>query len=214
MIKNLYLIRHGETLFNQRNIIQGVINAPLVLDGVAQAIHTRKAYFESRNIHYDHVYCSPEGRCIQTTQLLTTLPYTTVIDLHEMCFGKLEGCPGFLAAPVSEFATYYANYGGETLAQVQERMNRALLEIMNKEESENVLVVAHSCANHAFMDYWAPDGKIPGPEALNYVAVLHFQFDTDTQTFALLDIFNDVYAGEDLEEAKATHQALILDPKY
>lgn len=211
MLKNLYLVRHGETLFNQRNIIQGVINAPLVLDGVAQAIHTRKAYFEARSIQYDHVFCSPEGRCIQTTRLLTTKPYVMVEDLHEMCFGKLEGCPGFLAAPTpSEFATYYAQFGGETTAQVQERMNRALLKIMNDPKNKNVLAVAHSCANQAFMDYWQPDAKTTDPTALNYVSVLHFQFDCETQSFALVDVFNDVYAGEDLNEAKAAHEALIV----
>lgn len=211
MPKNLYLVRHGETLFNQRNIIQGVVNAPLVLDGVAQAIHTRKAYFEARNIQYDHVFCSPEGRCIQTTRLLTTKPYVMVDDLHEMCFGRLEGCPGFLGAPTpSAFATYYAQFGGETTAQVQERMNRALLEIMNAPENEIVLVVAHSCANQAFMDYWQPDAKTTDPNALNYVSVLHFQFDPKDQTFSLVDTFNEEYAGEDLDEARAAHEALIV----
>lgn len=212
MEKNLYLVRHGETLFNSRNLIQGVVNAPLVLEGVAQALHTRKNYFENKQIPYDHVYCSPEGRCIQTTQLLTEKPYVEKVDLHEMCFGKLEGCPAYLCPKPSEFATYYKTIGGESTAEVQKRMNKVLFEIMNDPENQNVLAVAHGCANQAFCDYWKPYWKIPGDNiaVLNNCSVLHFTFDPGTQVFTLVEAFNEDFHTEDLEAARATGQALIV----
>ncbi len=210
MKKNLYLVRHGETLFNQRDLIQGVCNAPLVLEGVAQCLHTRSAYFEKNHIQYDHVFCSPEGRTIQTTQLITNMPYVTKIDLHEMCFGKLEGCPDYLAGPADQFDTYYGTIGGETTAQVQQRMNHVLFEIMNDPENTNVLVVAHGCANLAFQRYWSKDSEIKSMPVLNNASVLHFVFDTEEQTFDLIEEFNEDYETDDFTKARTMHQAIIV----
>lgn len=41
MMKTLYLVRHGETLFNIQNKIQGWCDSPLTENGVAQAKKTR-----------------------------------------------------------------------------------------------------------------------------------------------------------------------------
>ncbi len=209
-MKNLYLVRHGESLFNQRCLIQGVCNSPLILEGVAQAMHTRKSYLEEKGIVYDHVYSSPEGRCIQTTQLLTSMPYETKVDLHEMCFGKLECAPDYLAGPADEFATYYGKIGGETTAQVQTRMNRVLLEIMNEPTCQNVLVISHGCSNEAFLDYWKPTSEVRNVTTLHNCSVLHFIFDEEKQTFDLVDDFNEDYETTDLAAAREMHQALIV----
>lgn len=210
MIKNLYLVRHGETLFNRRNLIQGVVNAPLVLEGVAQALHTKKHYFEENGIEYDHVYNSPEGRCIQTTELLTSIPHQAVVDLHEMCFGKFEGEPTHMGCPPDEFAEFYGTVGGETTAEVQTRMNRALFKIMDDNQNQNVLAVAHGCANEAFAEYWKPYDKVQQKHVLQNCSVLHFEYDTEQKIFSLVDVFNEDYQTEDLQAALATHQALII----
>ncbi len=210
-MKNLYLVRHGETLFNRRCLIQGVCNSPLLLEGVAQALHTRKVYLEGKNIQYDHVYSSPEGRCIQTTELLTSMPYETRVDLHEMCFGKLECAPDYLAGPASEFSTYYGKIGGETTEQVQKRMNKVLFEIMNDPDCHNALVIAHGCANEAFLDYWKPNSEDRSVKTLNNCSVLHFLFDDEKQAFDLIEDFNEDFQTEDLEAARAMNQALIVD---
>lgn len=210
MNKNLYLVRHGETLFNKRNIIQGVVNAPLVLEGCAQALHTRKEYFEKKQIDYDHVYCSPEGRCIQTTMLLTDKPYTEVVDLHEMCFGKLEGCAGYLLPPQDEFADYFVKIGGESIAEVQTRMNKALFNIMDDQNNQNVLAVAHGCANQAFAEYWQDYSKLDSDITLDNCSVLHFEYDPEQKVFHLIEVFNEDYHTEDLQAALACGQALVV----
>lgn len=209
-MKNLYLVRHGETLFNQRNIVQGVVNAPLVLEGVAQALHTKTHYFEKNGIHYDHVYSSPEGRCIQTTELLTDMPYETRRNLYEMCFGQLEGCPAYLCPPASEFDTYYGTIGGETVAQVQTRYNKVLFEIMDDPQNQDVLVVAHGAANLAFADFWKKDWQVREVDVLNNCSVLHFLYDEEKKEFILHEVFNEDFHTDDLQEAMSMHQALIV----
>lgn len=211
-MKNLYLMRHGETLFNRRRIIQGVVNSPLMVEGVAQALHTKSAYFEKNKIEFDHAFCSPEGRAIQTLELITDMPYKTVVGLHEMCFGRLEGCPVYVGCPGSEFNTYYGTIGGETTKQVQERMNKALLEIMNDPENQNVLAVGHGCSNQAFYEYWKPYDKVKGSDLLWNCSVLHYEFDEKEQKFHLVDIFDENYHTEDLDAAKATGMGFSFEP--
>ncbi len=209
-MKNMYLVRHGETLFNQRDIVQGVVNSPLVLEGVAQALHTRKEYFEKKQIQYDHVFTSPEGRCIQTTQLLTDQPYTAVRNLYEMCFGKLEGAPVYLCPPADQFDTYYGTIGGETTAQVQTRYNKALFKIMDDPANQNVLVVAHGSANYAFATFWKKDWQVQKLDTLNNCSVLHFLYDPQAKKFILKEVFNEDFHTDRLQEAIAMHQALIV----
>ncbi|EAE2865827.1 histidine phosphatase family protein, partial [Listeria monocytogenes] len=52
MKKTLYLIRHGQTLFNQRKKIQGFCDAPLTELGIKQA-KIAGSYFKENNITFD-----------------------------------------------------------------------------------------------------------------------------------------------------------------
>lgn len=209
-MKNLYLMRHGETLFNQRNLCQGVVNSPLMVEGVAQALHTKKAYFDKNGIEYQTVYCSPEGRAIQTTEVVTDKPFTTVKNLHEMNFGKLEGCPIYLTPPADEFATYFATIGGESTAEVADRMNRALTKIMEDPDNQDVLVVAHGEANECFYQLWQQNNQVEEENVLYNCSVLHYQFDPEAKSFTLVDIFNENYETDDLAAAKALNMGMSI----
>ena len=52
---DLYLVRHGQTELNVRNILQGWHDSPLTARGLEQALATRAA-FEARGVTFDHVY--------------------------------------------------------------------------------------------------------------------------------------------------------------
>lgn len=49
MKKTLYMMRHGQTLFNVRHKVQGACDSPLTDLGIAQARIARR-YFDERNI--------------------------------------------------------------------------------------------------------------------------------------------------------------------
>ena len=59
MKKTLYLMRHGQTLFNLQHKIQGWCDAPLTPLGIKQA-QMAKEYFT--NITLDHAYASTSER--------------------------------------------------------------------------------------------------------------------------------------------------------
>ena len=91
MIKHLYLIRHGETLFNQRKKIQGWCDSPLTKKGIEQA---QAAALLIKDINFDHFYSSTSERCCDTLEILTNnqVPYVRLKQLKERNFGYLEAC--------------------------------------------------------------------------------------------------------------------------
>lgn len=88
----IYWIRHGETDWNARRIIQGrKINAPLNENGKRQALFFAQYY---QNVHFHHMYTSPLLRCIQTVMPLVeqkNLPFTILPELIEFDWGLAEG---------------------------------------------------------------------------------------------------------------------------
>ena len=54
-MKDLYLMRHGETLFNQRRKIQGWCDSPLTEAGINQAKQAKNILSK---IKFDHFYSS------------------------------------------------------------------------------------------------------------------------------------------------------------
>ena len=65
MVKHLYLMRHGETLFNVRRKIQGWCDSPLTENGVKQAKAVREIL---KDIPFDHYYSSTAERCCDTLE--------------------------------------------------------------------------------------------------------------------------------------------------
>ena len=57
MVKTLYLMRHGQTVFNLKGKIQGASDSPLTALGVQQA-NAAQQYFKTKNIHFDYLYSS------------------------------------------------------------------------------------------------------------------------------------------------------------
>ena len=89
----LFLIRHGETDFNRKNIVQGKgVNSELNETGKEQA---RKFFETYRHIPFKALYASTLIRSYQTLQPFTQIGYG--IEQHpgldEISWGDLEGKP-------------------------------------------------------------------------------------------------------------------------
>lgn len=70
----LYLMRHGETLFNTQKRVQGWCDSPLTENGIWQA-EQAKQYFVKKGISFDAVYSSTQGELLIRPRLwrLSTL---------------------------------------------------------------------------------------------------------------------------------------------
>lgn len=148
-MKTLYMMRHGETLFNKRRKIQGWCDSSLIELGIRQAKGAKK-YFQDQGITFDHVYSSPSERCVDTLNIITDMPYKTYKGLKEMNFGTFEEESEDLNPPTEMYETFFTTYGGESRDDVKKRIYKTCLDIMN-EENETVLIVSHGGACSHFL---------------------------------------------------------------
>ena len=176
----LYLVRHGQTEFNVRNILQGWHDSPLTARGREQALATRTA-FEVRGVTFDHVYSSPLGRARHTAELIAGegRSIELVDDLREWHLGSLEGTSN-REMPPQPLGDYPVAFGGESEAQLRSRMVAALSRIMDRPQHNCVLVVSHGSACQEFLEYVTGGGEMP-----DNGAVLHFGYRDGA--FSLLD---------------------------
>ena len=66
----VYFIRHGETDFNKRCLIQGMSDIPLNDKGIQQA-GIAAEWFEKQNITFDRVFASPLVRARKTAAIVS-----------------------------------------------------------------------------------------------------------------------------------------------
>jgi probable phosphoglycerate mutase len=92
----LYIVRHGETVFNTRYLVQGVIDTPLTDDGVAGAV---AAGLNLADTVFVAAYCGDLDRQRCTLRLIfeqnhASTPTPVILDsLREWDFGGFEGHP-------------------------------------------------------------------------------------------------------------------------
>lgn len=183
-MKDLYLMRHGQTFFNQEGLVQGVYDSPLTDLGIEQAKQAR-AFFEKNGIEFGGIYSSTQERASDTLEIVTgRTDYTRLKGVKEWNFGLFEAQPErlqpkFRAGAVS-FEDLYVPYGGEDVAQVGERMLTSLTEVMKKTPAvENpTLVVSHGGAMWAFYLKIAAQALDPKVRFGNCV-ICHYHYEND-----------------------------------
>lgn len=154
MEKILYLMRHGQTLFNVEHKIQGWCDSPLTPLGIAQAKVARQ-YFDEHHIIFDHCYASTSERACDTLEIVThhKYPYTRLKGLKEWNFGKFEGMDEFLNPP-RPYDDFFVKYGGENQEQLQQRLVSTLTKTMEQDDHYSVLAVSHGAACANFIRYF------------------------------------------------------------
>ncbi len=184
MKKDLYLMRHGQTLFNIRNKIQGWCDSPLTPLGISQA---KQAGEKLKHIPFDHYYCSTAERSSDTLELIIapSQPYTRLKGLKERYFGTFEGESEDLNPHFENFDydDLFPHYGGETKQQVQNRLYQTLKQIMDQEDTKTVLAVSHCGTCYAFLSLLGDPQVLLDGKKINNCAILHFTYDNQTFQF-------------------------------
>lgn len=198
MPQELYLVRHGQTMFNEKRVIQGWCDAPLTDLGREQAARIGR-YFALRGITFDAAFTSTLTRTQQTIECIVDMPYERIEGLREWGFGAFEGERVSLM-PAFPWGDFFVPYGGEAQLDVRERVCTAMEEIMGRVQGERVLAISHGSACREFLTRWAPDrgydhGHVPGN-----CSIMRFVYEDGA--FALQDVLEqaDIAAalGEEL----------------
>lgn len=149
-----YFVRHGETEYNRRRIIQGrKINSTLNGTGRVQAQCLAERLAE---VSFDAIYTSTLDRAEQTAAILADehpgVPVHRLKELEEMSWGVFEGEPTTddVLASFDEVKARWRNGdvehavdGGESALDVQRRALQAMDRMMADYAGGTVLVVTH-----------------------------------------------------------------------
>ncbi len=146
---NLYIMRHGETVWNSEKRYQGQLDSPLTPTGIQR---TKIQKERISGLHFSAVYCSPLGRTRQTLEILSPRSDKTVFDdgLKEVSLGLLQGkTHKDLNAEETEAQNRFWNSpgefifeGAESMDDLEKRVRQFLKSI--KDETGPVLLVTHT----------------------------------------------------------------------
>lgn len=171
-----YLVRHGQTVWNSRNLMQGRQDSPLTETGCAQAAGAAAAL---RGVEFAAAYVSPAGRARQTMRIILAAlatrrqPEPVVCeDLAEIALGSWEGAE-YNSTVSDEDALQRDNFwqrphlfdraatGGEDFAQVCGRALAVLERIAcghaagdSGAGAVNVLVVSHTVVIRSVLNHF------------------------------------------------------------
>lgn len=149
------MVRHGQTDYNLRNIVQGSgVDSDLNDRGREQAAAFYKAY---KHIPFDKVYTSALRRTRQSVQAFIDdgLPVESLAGLNEISWGTKEG---YRITPDEDAYYHYMLKqwqagdtslrieGGESPDDVVKRMQPAIDHILSRTAEKNVLVCMHGRA--------------------------------------------------------------------
>lgn len=144
MSKTIYLVRHGQTLFNLRQKTQGRVDSPLTDLGIKQAQATRD-YFKDNQITFDHAFCSTQERASDTLEIVTDhqIEYERLKDLREKSYGIYEGQDEY-TLPWNRGLKREADPSVEPDEEVVARMEKAMDYILSQvANGESAVVVGH-----------------------------------------------------------------------
>lgn len=147
----LFLVRHGETIWNAAGRYQGHADVPLSEVGRAQAAAlARRLAGESLDV----IYTSDLSRAHDTAKVIAAqhnLPVHRDPRLREMSFGEWEGLTfAQMEARFPDQVTWWnadrlnrAPPGGETLGDGAAHVQAVLDDVLRRHQDQTVVLVAH-----------------------------------------------------------------------
>jgi broad specificity phosphatase PhoE len=199
--KSIYLIRHGETDFNRRGVVQGSgVDSLLNEWGEAQAAAFFSAY---QHVPFDKIYTSDLKRTQQTVRgfIKLGIPHESYAGLNEISWGVREG-----REPNTGDNNYYrelvmawrdgrvelAAEEGESPIQVRDRQIPVIDIILSRPHERNILIAMHGRAMRVLLTtlFKQPLIKMDDYEHSN-LCLYKINYSYDTQKFDL-EVSNDI----------------------
>lgn len=151
-LTTFYLVRHGETLWNKEQRLQGWLDSPLSENGI---LHAEKLRDHLKNFSFTAAYSSSSGRAKETLHILLgdrQLPIYYEDNLREIFLGDWQGktVENIMTTHCLDYELY-TDYPGqfvathtESFGTVTERAMFTLKKIAEKYPENNVLIVSHA----------------------------------------------------------------------
>lgn len=183
-MKRLYLLRHGQTEFNVKKLVQGRCDSPLTDLGRKQA-GMAAAWLKAHGVVPDKVVSSPLGRAMDTASLVATelLGPDAAVEpcegIIERSYGTFEEGPhDALPTDVWDPGEDLVSFGGEGSQALQARMVNTLTNLISAEDTKTLLAVSHGSASRQFIKAAAPE-DFELPTTLPNCAIMIFTFDEE-----------------------------------
>ena len=187
----LYVVRHGETVWNKLHKVQGAADIPLAENGILLAEKTGEAL---KDVSFDLCITSPLIRARKTAELILEkqpkeVPVIEDTRIQEIDFGELEGVVCFtddheyLNDRMKDFFEepwkFERPAHGENIADILKRTKEFWEEIIHDSslQEKTILIASHGCAVRALLqnvykdpqNFW--HGCVPPNCSVNIVEV-------------------------------------------
>lgn len=201
-MKNILLIRHGESEWNKLNLFTGFKNVELSEQGIEEA-NKAGQNFKELNLKFDLVFTSELKRAQETAKIIlnnldqwddlnSQKKIIESFNLNERDYGDLTGlnkketAEKFGDEQVHKWRRGYSDQppNGESLEDVVNRVKNYfdsdILPSINNSENSNILIAAHGNSLRALLIVM----KIYSPKDINSVelstgAPIHIHFEND-----------------------------------
>lgn len=169
--RRIYLMRHGETLY-QSEASEGAIGNGALTERGSEQIASAALLF--RGVPIDRVYASPLARAQETARIIAHEKGLDVLvspDIRGITPDEAGMAGKSIADIFREVQRFFQAsdtswdepyLGGETFRQVQERGVRFLTSVLSQDDWQTLLVVAHGGLNNALLAYatGVTDGRL------------------------------------------------------
>jgi len=151
-LSRLLLVRHGNTKLNNAKRFWGQTDVELSTDGIRQAEKLRERLSAEK---IDAAYSSTLSRTQLTAEIIASihkLGVTALTELMEINFGFIEGLTfeevshlhPEIADVMSKWAIKPKFPGGESLDNLDKRVQKFLKRLQKHKPEETILIVAHA----------------------------------------------------------------------
>lgn len=201
---NIYFARHGETIFNRKDYIQGQSDAPLTINGLNGAINLGK---QLSDIKFDLAVSSDLRRAADTRDIILehnkneSIPKVLDPSFREMGFGEYEGDDGSVFWDnmsktynvdfhelgktdfIGRFHYLYDEERNPTAEKLEDFKNRIVDGITKiadeayEKDQEHVLIVGHGIVTHALLQLIVDTNGFKG--MIHNSSVTKFKYDGD-----------------------------------
>lgn len=155
---DFYFVRHGQTLFNKLDRMQGWCDSPLTELGIQQAKDLGYGLY-LKGIQFNYAFSSNTERAFDTAKIVTNskIPVHRKKRLKEVFFGDCEGEYTAVAHEKrnTRFEIDWSDVGGETFEIVKNRMSQQISNIFeNASNGDKILIVSHGGSITAYLSQY------------------------------------------------------------